>query len=488
MNGRHIIAIDQSTSASKVFLLDEKGEIIRRFSKAHQQFYPQPGHVEHDAEEIWQNVQEGIAEVSQGAPTVAALAISNQRETTVLWERKTGRPLGKAVVWQDVRGEALCQSLSAHADMVRRQTGLPLSPYFPAAKAASVLQANPAWQAGAQSGDVCIGTVDSYLVYRLTEGKIFQTDVSNASRTQLMQLDTLAWSEELCALFGIPMSCLPQIVPSDASFGVTEGGCVIPAGIPITGVMGDSHAALFGQGCHKVGMAKATYGTGSSVMMNIGRKPALSEHGLATSVGFSFQDEICYVLEGNITCSGDTLCWLQDEAGLIHAAAETEAISASVPDTQGVYLVPAFSGLGAPHGDSDARALICGMNRSTTRAHIVRAALESLAYQDADVISAMEHDTGSQLSELKVDGGPTRNALLMQFQADLLGCPVQCAGASELSALGAGYMAGLTTGLYAGMGIISPNAGQRYFPQMTEAQRKPLLDGWKKAVRRCQQR
>ncbi len=483
MSGKHLIVVDQSTSASKAFLLDEKGEIVRRFSKNHQQFYPKPGHVEHDAEEIWQNVREGIAEVASGAQEIAALAITNQRETTVLWDRNTGLPVCNAIVWQDVRGEALCKELAAHGEEVRAKTGLTLSPYFPAAKAASALREKPELRKKAQEGRLCIGTVDSYLVYRLTGGKVFQTDVSNASRTQLMALQNLSWNQELCDLFGIPMQCLPKIAPSDGAFGMV---CVdgLPS-LPITGVMGDSHAALFGQGCHQKGMAKATYGTGSSVMMNIGKQFGLSRFGLSSSVGYAFQGETCYVLEGNVTCSGDTLCWLRDEAGMIDHVAEVERVAATVADTQGVYLVPAFSGLGAPYTDGEARALLCGMNRGTTRAHIVRAALESMAFQDADIIRAMEGDTGSSLKELRVDGGPTQNTLLMQLQADLLGCPVQCAFASELSALGAAYMAGITVGLYQGMESVQRGAGARYEPGQSATWRKNALEGWKAAVERC---
>jgi glycerol kinase len=486
MSTKHVIAIDQSTSASKVFLLDENGEILRRFSKNHRQFYPKPGHVEHDAGEIWQHVREGVAEVSQGIETLVALAISNQRETTVLWNRKTGEPVCPAVVWQDVRGEGLCRALAVHERDVRIKTGLALSPYFPAAKAASVLREKPAWARMAREGDLCIGTVDSYLTYRLTGRRTFQTDVSNASRTQLMDLRALAWDQGLCDLFGIPMGALPKIAPSDANFGLVEVEG-LPQGLPIMGVMGDSHAALFGQGCHEKGMAKATYGTGSSVMMNIGPEPMLSGAGLSTSVGYGFQGQTCYVLEGNVTCSGDTLCWLRDELGLIADVAEAEALAATVPDTQGVYLVPAFSGLGAPHNDGNARALLWGMNRGTTRAHIARAALESMAYQDADIIRAMERDMGSRLSELRADGGPTQNRLLMQFQADLLNCPVQCAAASELSALGAGYMAGMTLGLYQDRGSLGRGRGGRYVPGRDGLWREAALGGWQAAMKRCRQ-
>lgn len=485
---RYIISIDQSTSASKAFLLDAQGNIVKRFSKNHQQFYPKAGYVEHDAEEIWQNVLEGISDVSQGllASQIAAISISNQRETTVLWDRKSGKPVCKAVVWQDVRGAELCEQLLAHAEMVQAKTGLALSPYYPAAKAASVLQADSELMAKAQDGSLCIGTVDSYLVYRLTDGSVFQTDVSNASRTELINLSTLSWDGELLDLFGIPECCLAKIVMSDGDFGQTacDG---IPVGIPITGVMGDSHAALFGQGCLSAGMAKATYGTGSSVMMNIGKDVVQSQNGLSASVGFGFAGEICYVLEGNVTCSGDTLCWLRDEAEMVEDVKLVETIAASVDSSEGVYFVPAFSGLGAPYFDGRARALLCGMNRATTKAHIVRAALESMAYQDADVIEAMQKDTGIKLSELRVDGGPTHNALLMQFQADLLDCKVQCAAQSELSALGVGYMAGIKCGIFKDMDSIPARRqlGKTYQPRMDATARIAAQEGWLAAIQRC---
>ena len=476
---QYVIAIDQSTSASKLFLLDGQGQIVRRYAKSHAQFYPGPGLAEHDASEIWRNVAEGLAQLSQGIPVISAIGISNQRETTVFWNRDTAEPVCPAVVWQDVRGEAFLKSFSeSQAAAVRQKTGLSLSAYFPAAKIASVLKANPAILKMAQGGALCIGTVDSYLVYRLTNGGVFQTDVSNASRTQLMNLETLLWDEELLEWFGIPKGCLPGIAHSDGCFGHFSA-------IPITGVMGDSHAALFGQGCHQPGMAKATYGTGSSVMMHIGDRPTLSAHGLSTSVGYAFQGKVCYVLEGNVTCSGDTLCWLRDEMGLIEDAAQAEQVAASVANTNGVYLVPAFSGLGAPYSNAGARGMLCGMNRGSTRAHIVRAALESMAYQDMDIVQAMQADTGRELQELRVDGGPTRNALLMQFQADLLNCPLQCASASEVSALGAGYMAGISAGLYKDIQSLRQQEGRRYEPQMTTQARKALYQGWQDSVNRC---
>jgi len=485
---RYVIAIDQSTSASKAFLIDSQGDIVRRYSKNHQQFYPKPAWVEHDAEEIWQNVREGLAAVVQGldAKQIVGIGISNQRETTVLWERATGKPVCRAIVWQDLRGEALCEGLEAFAQTVVDKTGLALSAYYPAAKAASVLREQPELARRAQSGELCIGTVDSYLVYRLTGGNVFRTDVSNASRTELCDLRKLQWDAELCAMFGIPMGCLPEIIPSDGDFGVTacEG---VPAGIPIAGVMGDSHASLFGQGCLTRGMAKATFGTGSSVMMNIGPEVVPSHNGLSASVGFGFRGETCYVLEGNITCSADTLCWLRDEAEMVTDIDSVEAIASSIPSTEGVYLVPAFSGLGAPYFDGHARAAITGMSRGTKKAHIVRAALESIAYQDSDVISAMRRDSGEALTELRVDGGPTKNRLLMQLLSDLLGCGVRCAAQSELSALGAGYMAGLRMGLFAELDAIHAHqkAGAHYAPAMDAAGRDTLLTGWHDAVERC---
>ena len=461
---------------------------MKRFSKNHQQFYPRPAWVEHDTEEIWQNVREGVAAVAEGLEPaqIAALGLSNQRETTVLWERTTGKPVCRAVVWQDLRGEALCAELSAHAQAVLEKTGLALSAYYPAAKAASVLRDQPELKRRAEAGELCIGTVDSYLVYRLTGGKVFRTDVSNASRTELCDLRALQWDADICALFGIPVACLPQITPSDGDFGVTA--CEqVPMGVPIRGVMGDSHASLFGQGCLKRGMAKATFGTGSSVMMNVGPAVTPSHNGLSASVGFGFRGETCYVLEGNVTCSADTLCWLRDEAELVEAIDSVEAIAAGVPSTEGVYLVPAFSGLGAPYFDGHARAAITGMSRGTRKAHIVRAALESIAYQDSDVIEAMRRDSGEALSELRVDGGPTKNRLLMQLLCDLLGCGVRCAAQSELSALGAGYMAGLSVGLYTELDEIPAHrrAGAAYAPAMDAAQRQTLLNGWRDAVERC---
>lgn len=485
---RYVVAVDQSTSASKVFLIDGNGQIVRRYARVHRQTYPRPGYVEHDAEEIWQNVRLGIRTVCEGlAPGQAvALAISNQRETTVFWERATGRPAHPAVVWQDVRAEGLCAALGGSARAVLEKTGLRLSPYYPAAKAAFVLRENPSLRALALRGELCVGTMDAFLIFRLTEGRVFRTDVSNASRTELMDLRTLRWDEGLLSLFGIPRRCLPDVAPSDGDFGRTS--CEdVPVGIPVTGVMGDSHAALFGQGCRQRGMTKATYGTGSSVMMNVGETPPPVSARLSASVGYAFSGETSYVLEGNVTCSGDTLRWLCGGAGLAGSVEELNDLAAGVADAGGVYVVPAFSGLGAPYFEETARGAILGLGRGDVRAHIARAALESMAYQDADVIDVMEKESGIRLTELRADGAPAGNPLLMRFQADLLGRPVLCSAQNELSALGAAYMAGLRTGLYA-----SPEAagaangpGTRYEPTLPEAERLRLLEGWRDAVRRC---
>ena len=474
---KYILSIDQSTSGTKAALIDEAGRIARKVSRPHKQYYPAPGRVEHDAEEIYQNTVALIDEL--GLDGVQAIAIANQRETTVLWERGSGRPVCPAVVWQDVRGEGLCRELAAHGETVLRSTGLLLSPYYPAAKLASVLREHPDLRRRAEAGELCAGTIDSYLVYRLT-GNHF-TDVSNASRTQLMNLESLAWDPALAAIFEIPACLLPEkILPSDGDFGVYRG-------IPVTGVMGDSHASLFGHGCHTPGTVKTSYGTGSSIMMNVGEKPVFSRNGLSASVGFGADGKVCYVLEGNITCSADTLIWLRDELQLVQSLDEIEPLAASVESAQGVCLVPAFSGLGAPYFDSDARAIIAGMNRGTTRAHVVRAALESIAQQNADVLDAMRRDTGIPVARLNADGGGSINKLLMQLQADLVPCRVAVSAEKDLTALGAGLLAGITVGLYesyeAVAGLRAPAAV--YEPRMDAPAREALRAAWADAVRRA---
>ena len=479
---RYIVAIDQSTSASKAFLVDEGGFIVERGALEHKQHYPAPGRVEHDASEIWHNVQTLIDNLidKAGAKNVAAIAISNQRETTVLWDAASGEPVCPAIVWQDVRGEAACRELAAHAERVHEITGLYLSPYFPAGKVRSLFAERQDLKARAEKGELRLGTIDSYLVYRLTGGKHL-TDATNASRTQLMELRSLTWSAELLDLFGIPAFLMPEaILGADGDFGSYRG-------IPITGVLGDSHAALFGQGCHRPGMAKATYGTGSSVMMNVGDAPVISRHGLSASVAFRVGGRTDYALEGNVTCSGDTLVWLCHDVGLFEGPQQIEALAGTVDDSRGASLVPAFSGLGAPYFDSDARALLCGMDRGVTRAHIARAALESIAQQDADVLEVMRAESGYAADTLLTDGGPTKNRLLMQMQADLANCDVRVAVASELSALGAAYIAGLKTGVFAAFDQIRARerTGASYSPAMPAPRRAELRAQWKAAIERA---
>ena len=463
---KYIAAVDQSTSASKAFLVDERGEIARRASRPHRQYYPEPGRVEHDAQEIFENVRAIIAEVTDGIPAadIAALALTNQRETTVIWDRATGVPVCPAVVWQDTRGEALCRELVEHGEAVRRMTGSALSPYLPASKIGALLRENPALRRRAEAGDLCMGTIESYLAFRL--GGQFVTDVSNASRTQLFDINALRFSDRLTGLFGIPDALLPErVLPSDGCFGEYRG-------MPITGVLGDSFATLFGQGCQTPGTAKVSYGTGTSVMVNIGQKPLVLNSGLTTAVAYGFQGKVAYEIEGNITCSGDTLMWLKDGLNLYASLDELEA------------LVPAMAGLGAPFFDTDARALIRGMTRGTTRAHIARAALESMAQRVADVFEVIRADSGFDVTRLMADGGGSRNTLLMQMQADLADCELCCAQASELSALGAAYMAGLATGVYASFDDIPARRteGRRYAPRMDAETRAKMRRDWSKAI------
>jgi len=479
-----ILAIDQSTSGTKALLVDDEGKIIAKDSLNHPQTYPQPGWVEQDANLIWQNVLELIRGLPEkaGVPwsSIVGLALTNQRETTVAWDRQTGQPLAAAVTWQCQRGERICDSLAEHASEVLAKTGLNLSAYYPAAKAAWLLRNSTEVIDSSESGQLCIGTVDSYLLYRLTQGAVFATDLSNASRTQLMNLDTLDWDEEILSLFQIPRAALPVIHASDAIFGQTAPG-ILPVCLPIAGVMGDSHAALFGQCCIEPGMAKATYGTGSSIMMNIGSQRMNPPRGIVTSLAWGWQGAIHYVLEGNVTSSGDTLKWLCEDLELFQSVQEIDAMAEQVPTSDGVYLIPAFAGLGAPYFDSSARAAILGLSRGSKKTHVAKAALESIAYQNHAVISAM----GKSLTELRVDGGPTRSKILMQIQADILQCRVSCSAYQEISALGVAYMGGIKLGLYSGLGDISAikQRGHAYEPAIQKEEADKKVRGWQQAVK-----
>ncbi len=482
---KYILAVDQSTSGTKVSLLDEKLTNVKSLKKAHRQYYPHPGWAEHDAEEIWTNTAQMLSELAEGLDPkdIAGLGIANQRETTVLWERQTGKPVCPAVVWQDVRAKELTERMPCEGGRIFGKTGLLLSPYYSAAKAAAVLEANEDLRRRAEAGELCFGTVDSYLLYRLTGGESFATDTTNACRTQLFDITRLAWSPYLAGIFGIPESMLAdKVLPADSRFGEISAIDSLK-GVPVTALMGDSHASFFGHGCLSPGMVKTSYGTGSSLMMNIGRTPLFSENGLSTSIGFSFAGETWYVLEGNITCSADTLMWVKDELGLISDMEEL-SLAGSVTSTDGVYLVPAFSGLGAPYFDENAKGMLFGMNRGTTKAHVLRAALASIAHQNTDVLDAMAKDAGQAIDELRADGGGSVNPLLMQMQSDYVPCTVAVSAEKDLTLKGVAAMAGLSAGLF-DLSACSYPVSAHYRPKMPEEERLRERAGWLDAVNRC---
>ena len=492
-SNQYIIAIDQSTSASKVILFNRKAELIYRISIPHRQFYPQPGFVEHDAMEIFNNVASGlktlISETKISESEVAGIAITNQRETSLIWDKTTGLPVANAAVWQCQRGAEFCKEIieTEWNETIRNNTGLKIDTYFSASKLRWFMKNMDGLKEKTKNGDLMLGTMDCWLLYKLTGEKVHATDYSNACRTMLFNINTLEWDAEISGLFDLDLSMFPEVKFSDEIFGYTNPSVVFEKPISISGLIGDSHGALFGQNCFSPGMAKSTYGTGSSMMMNIGEKPMNAPEGLVTSVGYSCDKKIHYVIEGNIHCTGDTINWLKNEVQLISDATETEPLANSVDSNNGVYLVPAFVGLGAPYGDNEARACLSGMPRNTTKAHIVRAALESIAYQVKDLVSLMEEKGGIPLKELRVDGGPTRNKFLMQFQSDILNREVVCSDIEEISALGATFLAGLATGFWENLEVISSlrQAGEVFHPKMKEETISQLSAGWKKAVERA---
>ena len=483
----YLIAIDQSTQSTKALLFDSQGHICLRVDRSHRQIIDERGYVEHDPEEIYQNllalIPELIEKTDVNPKDIAAVSISNQRETAVMWEKATGKPVYNAVVWQCARGAAICNGLADHGDRVQEKTGLKLSPYFSAAKLAWILQNVPGVRERAERGEICCGTMDSYVVFRLTKGKEFRTDYSNASRTQLFNIHTLQWDQELLSLFGIPACCMAQLTDSDGLFGYTDFGGALPAPIPIHCAMGDSHAALFAQGCLSEGMLKVGYGTGSSIMMNIGEKPILSKLGIVTSLAWKLKGQVNYILEGNVNYSGAIVTWLKDQAGLLKSAAESQELAEQANPQDKNYLVPAFSGLGAPYWRSDASAAFIGMSRTTGRAELVRAGLEAIAYQITDIVQLMQQEASIPQIELRVDGGPSRNGWLMQFQSDMLNSPVLVPEAEELSCVGVAYAAGMALGMY-NDSIFENNRYFRYEPKMDEAARQEKHAGWKDAVRR----
>ena len=491
---RYVGAIDQGTTSTRFILFGHQGEIVACGQKEHRQIYPKPGWVEHDPIEIWHNTLQVIEMALQGAglraTDLAAVGITNQRETTVVWDRKTGQPLHNALVWQDTRVDDLVSAYAREGgqDRFRSRTGLPLASYFSALKLKWLLAQIPAGLALAQAGDALFGTIDSWLLWNLTGGTSggqHLTDVTNASRTQLMNLDTLAWDPEPLAEFGIPRACLPAIVPSSQVYG--EASIATLKGVKLAGVLGDQQAALVGQACFKPGEAKNTYGTGCFLLMNTGNAPVPSRSGLVTTVAYQFGVEApCYALEGSIAITGALVQWLRDNLGLIRSSQEIEALANEVPDNGDVYIVPAFSGLFAPHWQASARGVITGLTRYANRGHIARAALEASAYQTRDVLAAMERDCGTPLSELRVDGGMVVNELLMQFQADVLNVPVVRPRVAETTALGAAYAAGLAVGFWESREELVKNwqADKHWQPRMGEEQRSQLCRSWQKAINR----
>lgn len=484
---KYVLGIDQSTQGTKALLFDEEGTLICRTDLPHKQYIDEKGWVEHDPEEIYANtlavVKNLVEKAGVNKNDLAVLGISNQRETAMVWNRITGKPVYNAVVWQCARGAQICEEIEkdGHADMIRSHTGLQLSPYFSAAKISWVLKNVDGVQELAEKDELCCGTIDSWLVYKLTGGKEFRTDYSNASRTQMFNISELKWDKQVCGLFGIPISALPEVTDSDGEYGTTNFDGYLDHEIPIRGVLGDSHGALFGQGCVEKGMIKSTYGTGSSVMMNIGEKPVFSNR-VVTSLAWKLGGEVNYVLEGNINYTGAVITWLKDDLELISSPDETEQLAKESNSADKTYLVPAFTGLGAPYWDSEATGILTGMTRTTKRKEIVRAALDCIAYQITDVIKAMSAESGIDISELRVDGGPTKNKYLMQFQSDIAHVTVQVPSSEELSGIGAAYAAGIAVGIYNKEEVLNKMTRTRFTPQMQSDECVQKYTGWKNAV------
>ena len=481
----YVLSIDQSTQGTKALLFDHQGRLICRTDLPHRQIINDEGWVSHDPEEIMKNtiqvVKDLVAKAGVDKNELRVLGISNQRETSAAWDKETGKPVCDAIVWQCSRAKDLCGKLTACADIVKQKSGINLSPYFPAAKWAWIFENVPGVREKAEEGKLAVGTIDSWLVWNLTGGKEFRTDYSNASRTELFNINTLEWDDELLKIFGIPRSCMAQVTDSDGDYGTTDLGGWLDAPIPIRGVMGDSHGALFGQGCLEKGMIKATYGTGSSIMMNIGDTPVFSDAGIVTSLAWSMGGKVNYVLENNINYTGAVITWLKDDLKLITSPGETETLAKAANPSDTTYFVPAFSGLGAPYWDSEAKASISGMTRVTGKNEVVRAAVDSIAYQISDAVRLMGEACGTSIGELRVDGGPTRNGYLMQLQSDLTAIPVRIPDSEELSGIGAAYAAGLAQGIF-DEAVFSVLNRVRYEPKMDSETREQKLAGWKSAV------
>ncbi len=493
MDKRYVLAIDQSTQGTKAVLFSDAGLLVAKTARPHRQIIHDNGYVEHDGEEIMANMLAVIREVVELAGVepeeVACLGISNQRETCIAWDRTTRLPLYNAIVWQCSRAKEICAQMEeadpSIAACVRELSGMNLSPYFSAGKMAWLVRNVPAVMDAAEAGTLALGTMDSWVLYALSEEHAFATEPSNASRTQLLDIARCTWSEELCEAFGVPMEALAEVRPSDSVFGHTTAGGLFPEPIPICGMLGDSQAALMGQGCTEPGQVKATYGTGSSIMMQAGSELVRSKNGLVTSLGWEFDGTRSYVLEGNINYTGAVVSWMKDDARLIYDPSDAEACARRANQADRAYFVPAFTGLGAPYWDDEACAILTGVTRTTGHDEIVKAGLESIAYQIGDVVGAMRADTGLDVSELRVDGGPTANGYLMQFQSDVTSVDVSVSSVAELSAAGAAYVAGHAAGVYGGNAIFEQISRTTYTPKMEDVRREVLLSGWRAAVRQA---
>ncbi len=488
---KYILALDQGTTSSRAILFDHAGGIASVAQREFAQHFPRPGWVEHDATEIWETqlavAREVLTSADVEASSVAALGITNQRETTVVWDRRTGKPIHRAIVWQDRRTADYCASLKekGHVDMVREKSGLVLDPYFSGTKVRWILNNVPGARADAAAGHLAFGTIDSWLVWNLTGGKVHTTDVSNASRTMLFNIHEADWDDELLDMLEVPASVLPTVCASSGPIADTLPD-LLGRSIPIAGIAGDQQAALFGQVCVQPGMVKNTYGTGCFMLMNTGAKAVASENNLLTTVAWKIGDEVTYALEGSVFIGGAVVQWLRDGLGIIEESADVEALAMSVDSSGGVFLIPAFAGLGAPHWDAYARGTIVGLTRGSTAAHIARAALESIAFQSADLVHAMESDSGISLSGMRVDGGASANDLLMQFQSNLLGVRVVRPVVLETTALGAAYLAGLAVGFWKNLEEVSAmwQEDKVFDPDMSATDRKERTRNWRRALAR----
>lgn len=495
MSPKYILALDQGTTSCRAILFDRDSQIVGIAQKEFTQYYPQPGWVEHDAEEIWSTqygvIAELLARTQVDPEEIAGIGVTNQRETTVVWDKQTGKPIHPAIVWQCRRTTEICDDLKTRGlePLIKAKTGLVIDSYFSGTKIKWILDHVPGARARAEHGELLFGTMDTWLIWKLTEGKVHATDYSNASRTMLYNINELRWDDELLYELQVPAAMLPEVKPSSCLYGNPSSGGFFGHEIPIAGIAGDQQAALFGQTCFEPGMAKNTYGTGCFMLMNIGNHVIESQSGLLTTIAWGIDGQVTYALEGSIFIAGAVIQWLRDELKLIETAADSEYFASKVPDNGGVHVVPAFTGLGAPHWDMRARGAILGLTRGSTKNHIIRAALESMAYQTKDVLTAMEADSGLNLKLLKVDGGAVANNLLMQFQADILGTVVERPQCIETTALGAAYLAGLATGFWSNAEELIKHyrIDHHFEPLMTEDMREQLYQGWQKAVSRVKE-